>query len=94
MQEFRFSVVDTFLMGCGIALNKLNCGLGVLLQSSGFTVVNSLDAQQYILMEVALLKKELKEQCMCLIFDGTTRVGEAVAVECATARRISKLSIG
>lgn len=83
VQEFRFATVET-MMGCGIPLNKLDVGLGTLLTRSGMRVTNASDMSQYIPLvlqkELNVLKDELAEQSLCIIFDGTTRVGEVLAV--------------
>lgn len=83
VQEFRFSVVET-LLGLGIPLNRLDKGLNALLARTGMRVTHSAGMRQYIPKvlekELSLLKEELEGETFCLIFDGTTRVGEALAV--------------
>lgn len=83
LQEFRFATVRT-LMGIGVALRKVDHGLGALLRRAGLTVGTSADLRSYINLvrnaEIECLKSELKDQWMSVIFDGTTRLGEVIAV--------------
>lgn len=82
-QEFRYSVVRT-LLGCGIPLEKLDSGLGALLSRSGNSVPKSCGLRQYIPLvleaeEMALLE-DISGQWLCWVYDGMTRVGEAIAL--------------
>ena len=83
VQEYRFAVVRT-LMGCGIPLNKLDTGLSALLSRSGHTTSSIADMRQYVPLvqaaEVDELWSEIEDQWLSIIFDGTTRVGEIVAL--------------
>ena len=83
VQEFRFATVRTF-MGCGVALNKLDAGMGKLLNRAGLSTTSSSDMRQYVPMvteaEIEELILELRGQWVCLIFDGTTRLGEIVCL--------------
>lgn len=83
VQEFRCATVES-LMRCGIAITKLDDGLGRLLSRVGAKVVDSSDMRMYIPLvrqkELDKIKDEVAHESLCLIFDGTTRVGEALAV--------------
>lgn len=83
LQEFRFATVRT-AMGVGIPLEKIDGGLGSLLNRAGLKVGSASDLRGYIPLvrnaELELLKRELKDEWMCVVFDGTTRLGEVIAV--------------
>lgn len=84
VQEFRYATVRTF-MGLGIPLTKIDKGMGALLSRTGFTLGGASDlASQYVTLvrnaEIDLVREELNGQWVTIIFDGTTRVGEALAV--------------
>lgn len=83
VQEFRLSTVRT-LMGTGIPLSKIDAGLGVLLTRASMSVGDASTLRLYIPKvrdaELELLKQELADEWMCVVFDGTTRVGEVLAV--------------
>lgn len=84
-QAFRFATVRT-LMGSGIPFNKLERGLKTLLQRCGSASLgDTADLKRtYIPLvrneEYELLKKELQGEYFSVIFDGTTRCGEVLAV--------------
>lgn len=84
-QAFRFATART-LMGCGIPFNKLDKGLKSLLQRcAASSIGNTSDLKRaYIPLvrkhEYDTLKCELEGQWLNVIFDGTTRCGEVLAV--------------
>lgn len=84
VQSFRFKTART-LLRCGIPFNKVEIGLASLLEhSSGHKIGHSSDLRDYIPLvwkqETELLKSELKEEFFTVVFDGTTRIGEVMAV--------------
>ena len=80
MRLFRFEVVESFLLG-GIALAKVDA-LRPLLEKYGHRLTNRAPLSELIpaVLEIEKdkLKKELKDASV--IFDGTARLGEALAV--------------
>lgn len=84
VQEFRHAEVKT-LMDCGIPLLKVDTGLGSQQKRAGMPVGTSQELRAtYIPLlhaeELTVLRKELADEWLCVIFDGTTRVGEVMAV--------------
>lgn len=79
---YRYRVVEAMLAS-GIALNKLN-SLRPLLERSGVCLSDRSHLSSFVPRilerERALLEEELKDQLISFIFDGTTRLGEAVNV--------------
>ena len=83
MRLFRFEVVESFLSG-GIALAKVDA-LRPLLEKYGHRLTNRAHLSELIPAglenEKDKLKKELKDvKEASVIFDGTARLGEALAV--------------
>ena len=83
MRLFRFEMVESFLSG-GIALAKVDA-LRPLLETSGHKLTNCAHLSELIPAvlenEKDKLKKELKDvKQASVIFDGTARLGEALAV--------------
>ena len=83
MRLFRFEVVESFLSG-GIALAKVDA-LRPLLEKYGHRLTNRAHLSELIPVvlenEKDKLKKELKDvKEASVIFDGTARLGEALAV--------------
>lgn len=83
-QSFRFATART-LMGCGVPFNKLDRGLRSLLQRAGASLGSVADLKRaYIPLvrkhEYQTLRAELEGEWFDVIFDGTTRCGEVLAV--------------
>ena len=81
-RAFRVEVVESFLRE-GIALAKLD-GLRPLLEKNNYSLCSSSHMKEYIPMileeEKLRLKKLISKKPIAIIFDGTTRLGEAIAV--------------
>lgn len=81
-RAYRMEVVETFLRE-GIPLAKVN-GLRPLLERNAFSLTSHSHMAEYIPTILAEEKKRLKEliagQPISIIFDGTTRLGEAIAL--------------
>ena len=81
-QLFRYRVTET-LLGAGIDLAKAD-NLRYLLGRSGSSVPSSTHLKAYVpkieALEVDKIKEELQDEFICWIFDGTTRLGELVAL--------------
>lgn len=82
MHVYRYRVVESML-GNGIALSKIN-GLRALLERSGVALTDSSNLSamvpRVLEREKDLLRRELHQQYVTFIFDGTSRLGEAVNV--------------
>ena len=81
---YRARVVITF-MKCGIPLAKLDCSdLRCLLEENGYRLADSrslMDMIPFVLSEErAQIRSELSGKCLSVIFDGTTRLGEVLAI--------------
>ena len=78
---FRWRVVET-LMQEGIALNKVEALRG-LLERGGEKLTSSTHMAEFIPKitdrEMQIVMGEIKGEKGCIIFDGTTRLGEAIA---------------
>ena len=76
---WRFDVMETFL-GAGLAPSKIDALAGLLKGS----VPGSQEMRCFIpkveLFEMKRLRKEFEGQKVTVIFDGTTRLGEAIAI--------------
>lgn len=81
-QVFRVQVLTTFLKA-GVPLEKLKY-FRDLLESGGSRLTDSrhmLDLIPFVQeQEMAAIKKEIGGQCVSVIFDGTTRVGEVLVI--------------
>lgn len=82
-QIFRIRVVET-LLGSGIPLARADT-LRTLLERAGVSLTHSSHLASTCIpliheREVAMIHSELSTQYICFIFDGTTRLGEAVNV--------------
>ena len=83
-QVFRVKVITCFLRA-GVLPSKLAC-FRELLEESAFHVsdqkyMSDLNAQE----EQALIKEESEGKCVSEVFDGTTQMGEALAVVLASS---------
>ncbi len=81
---YRVKVVMAF-MQAGIPLAKLDChGLRDLLQENGYRLSDTrhmFDLVPFVLQEErSRLRAEIHGKCVSVIFDGTTRLGEVLAV--------------
>ena len=81
---YRVKVVMA-LMEAGIPLAKLDCqGLRDLLQDNGYRLSDTrhmFDLVPFILQkERSRLREDIQGKCVSVIFDGTTRLGEVLAV--------------
>ena len=81
---YRVKVVKAF-MQAGIPLAKLDCpGLRDLLQDHGYRLTDTrhmFDLVPFVLQEErSRLRAEVQGKCVSVIFDGTTRLGEVLAV--------------
>ena len=80
-QVYRVKVVKTFLQA-GVPLSKLNI-FRDLLEENGYRLSDRrfmFDLIPFILKEEEKLKEELKGKHLGVVFDGTTRLGEALAI--------------
>lgn len=81
-QLFRWRAVEA-CMKAGIPLEKID-DIRTLLERGGKSLTASCHLRSFVPkiehMELATIIEELKNQKVCLIFDGTTRQGEATAV--------------
>ena len=79
---YRVKVVRTFL-SAGVTLNKIP-SFRELLEENGFRLMDRWrmsDLVPFILsQEKENLKRDLAGKCLSIIFDGTTRLGEALAI--------------
>lgn len=84
VQLYRYRTVEA-LLGNGIPLNKVG-GLRPLLERSGIALTDHSHlasmVPRLLEREKKRLKKELHGQYITFVFDGTTRLGEAVNVVC------------
>jgi hypothetical protein len=89
VQLFRFRAVEAF-MANGVDMSKID-GLRPLLERNGTSLGPSSNLRVYIPkvleMEMERLKADLSGEHICIAFDGTTRLGEAIN---ATARFCSE----
>jgi hypothetical protein len=79
----RWRATETFLAN-GVPLAKVN-GMRTFFERSGLSLTDSkhlaaLYIPKILKREHELLSKEIFEQYICIVFDGTTRLGEAVNV--------------
>lgn len=79
---YRYRVVESVLFA-GIAINKVD-SLRPLLERANFSLTDSSHLKQYIpkieTREVERVIKEISGQRVTIIFDGTTRLGEALVI--------------
>mmetsp|Transcript_89541 Transcript_89541/g.269143 ORF Transcript_89541/g.269143 Transcript_89541/m.269143 type:complete len:183 (-) Transcript_89541:79-627(-) len=82
VQLYRWRVVEACLYA-GIAMEKID-DLRELLERGGTELTDSHHLKAFVpkieAFEHARLLKELEGQRVCVIFDGTTRLGECIAV--------------
>ena len=82
MQVFCVEVLSTFLCA-GVPLNKLEL-FRELFEENGYRLTdrrNMYDLIPFIQKcEFNIISEEIKEKCLSVIFDGTTRLGEALAI--------------
>eukprot|EP00966_Prymnesium_polylepis_P048752 1128575-Prymnesium_polylepis.2 len=82
VQLYRWRVVETCLYA-GIAMEKID-HLRELLERGGTALTGSQHLKAFVPkieeFELARLRKELEGQRVCVIFDGTTRLGECITV--------------
>lgn len=82
VQVYRIKVVSTFLRA-GVPLSKIDC-FRSLLEETGYRLTDKrhlFDTIPFILNEEEeRLKQELLHKDLSVVFDGTTRLGEALAV--------------
>lgn len=82
LQLFRWRVVEA-CMAAGIPLSKIDA-LRLLFERSGKALTGSEHLSLFVpkleLFEFNRLKEEIKDQDICIIYDGTTRLGECTAV--------------
>lgn len=76
--------LQLYFFDSGIPIHKVNLGLGTLLQRVGLSIGHYSDLLSIVprvhKQELEEIKKELEGQSFSMIFDGTTRVGEVLAV--------------
>jgi hypothetical protein len=79
---YRWRVVETCLYA-GIAIEKID-HLRTLLERGGTALTDSANLREMVpkieTFELTRLRKELEGQRVCVIYDGTTRLGECIAV--------------
>ena len=82
IRVFRVRVVTEFLK-CGIPLHKSD-GLRELLEENGYQLTSSTHLRQYVPFvlqeEMKVIKQEIADKHVSIIFDGTTHVAEAFVI--------------
>ena len=83
VQVYCVKVVSTFLRAAGVPLSKIDC-FRPLLEENGYRLTGRRHLFDIIPIirseEEECLKKELLNKNVSIAFDGTTRLGEALAI--------------